>query len=485
MNTKKPAGQKLAATKKGRISAWPTLEVALAAFFLALPALYNGFPILYPDSMTYLDDGRIVARAVFLHRMSDYYGMRSFFYSLVILPFHWNLTAWPIVALQCLLVAYVIRLVVRALAPDSGAWFYLAMVLLLSLFTTAGWFSSLILPDILGSILYLAIFLLAFAAETLSRAERWSLYLIAWWGITSHATHLVLSTALCLLLVAIMAMQRRPWLRILKITGEIAAIIAVAAASQLALHGYLYGHPSLNGERPPFLMARVIADGPGRWYLEKHCGELNWAICSYVQHLNVDPDHFLWSPDGIWQTASDDQQEQMSHEEMPLVLATLRAYPGAQFQRSAANFWQQLTTFGFDDLGPSSWVLDEFPSVMPASRASYLRGKQAQDAIPLDELTEFQFWVVIGSVGFMAALAPMMLRFRRARLGSLTAVIAFVVICNAAVTGVLSMPEDRLEARVIWMVPFLSGIFAITWLNNRRLDAGRREAAKCPLAAAR
>src|ERR1017187_814746 len=78
--------------------------VLLGALLLAWPAFYNGFPLLYPDSMTYLGDGPVVARALFLHQFSDYYGMRSFFYSLGILPLHWNLTPWPIVALQCLLV---------------------------------------------------------------------------------------------------------------------------------------------------------------------------------------------------------------------------------------------------------------------------------------------------------------------------------------------------------------------------------------------
>jgi len=180
----------LARDGKGWFSVWPGATVLLGAIFLAWPAFYNGFPILYPDSMTYLDDGRIVARAVFLHRFSNYYGMRSFFYSLVILPFHWNATLWPVVALQCLLVAYVLRLVVRSISPRLAGAHYLVLVLLLSLFTSAGWFSCLILPDILGPVLYLSIYLLVFARKTLSRSERIFLSLIACWGVASHATRL-------------------------------------------------------------------------------------------------------------------------------------------------------------------------------------------------------------------------------------------------------------------------------------------------------
>jgi len=49
----------------------------------------------------------------------------------------------------------------------------------------------------------------------------------------------------------------------------------------------------------------------------------------------------------------------------------------------------------------------------------------------------------------------------------LTAVIVFVVVANAAVTGVLSNVEDRYQARVIWLVPLLAGVFVLTWLDQR------------------
>jgi hypothetical protein len=38
------------------------------------PAFYNGYPLLDPDSMSYLEDGPLVARAVFLHKFSANYG---------------------------------------------------------------------------------------------------------------------------------------------------------------------------------------------------------------------------------------------------------------------------------------------------------------------------------------------------------------------------------------------------------------------------
>ena len=53
------------------------------------------------------------------------------------------------------------------------------------------------MPDILGALLYLALYLLVFARETLSRVERIALSIVAVWGVTAHATHLMLAAGIC------------------------------------------------------------------------------------------------------------------------------------------------------------------------------------------------------------------------------------------------------------------------------------------------
>ncbi|MGD0730299.1 MAG: hypothetical protein ABR956_03480 [Terracidiphilus sp.] len=444
---------------------------------MAWPTFYNGFPLLYPDTMTYVGDGSVVARAVFLHQMSDYYGMRSFYYSLGILPLHWNVTLWPVAALQCLLTAYILWLVARSFRPRQTILPYLVLVLVLSLFTGMSWYAALIMPDYLGPLLYLSIYLLVFARETLNGTERISLYVISWWAVTSHATHLLLAAGMCMILGLLLAINRRAFRLRIQPVCELAAIVALAAAAQLALHSYLYGKPSLNGERPPFLTARIIADGPGRWYLEKHCGELKWAICDYVHHLPDDADNFLWAPDGIYQTASNEENQRLTQEEMPFVLATLRAYPRQQFSRSAANFLGQLKTFGFWDLGASAWVLDQFDSILPRAKTSYVRSRQARDALPLDLLTSIQIWAVRASLFVLAVFVPALWPRPSSRIFGLSLVIVSMVIANALVTATLSMVEDRFECRVIWLVPFLAGMCVLDWRAKDELEGRSGESA--------
>ncbi len=152
---------------------------------------------------------------------------------------------------------------------------------------------------------------------------------------------------------------------------------------------------------------------------------------------------------------------------MPFVLATLRAYPVEQISRSAANFWGQLTTFGFDDLDASSWVLDEFATVLPRAQSVYVKSLQARNALPLDLLTSIQLWAVLSTLAVIAVFVPLLWRMHSPRIAGMGVVVVSMVVANALVTGALSMVEDRFECRVIWLVPFLAGMCVLDWLNQR------------------
>jgi hypothetical protein len=252
--------------------------------------------------------------------------------------------------------------------------------------------------------------------------------------------------------------------------GKLAAILVVAMTAQMALHGYLYGKPTLNGERPPYLMARIVADGPGRWYLEKNCSRLQWAVCNHLSQFTGDPDTFLWAEDGAYQGASDAERAQIDQEEMPLVIATLRAYPMQQLSISAANSWDQFFHFGVYGFNANDWMLAQFDEVLPRAKASYLGSRQAHNALPLDLFTEIQWWTIVASLAVIAVLIPFLWRRHSPRLAGLALVVAASIVANACVTGALAVVDDRYQCRVIWLVPLLAGIFFLDWLQQRKVS---------------
>jgi hypothetical protein len=219
-------------------------------------------------------------------------------------------------------------------------------------------------------------------------------------------------------------------------------------------------------------MARILGDGTGRKYLQQHCPQVGWAICNHLGQISSDSDDFLWGPNGAFAAASDDDQQLMLQQEMPFVLATLRAYPREQLAASAANFWGQLKSFGIYGFDPSPYILESFATTLPRSRASYAVSRQAKGALPLDQMTDIQLWTVLPSLGIIMVSISLLGRRYSLRLAGLSLIVISIVGANAFVSGVLSVVDDRYGCRVIWLIPLLAAAFLLERLNRFEMGKG-------------
>ena len=440
--------------------------ILFAAIVLAWPAYYNRYPLLYPDSISYMGDGSNVARALLHREFSDYYGFRSLIYSLGILPLHGHVTPWPIVAFNALLTSYVLWLLLRSLFPERTVLRFLVVVLALSLFTGLGWLVGWVMPDLLGPLLYLSMFVLVFAGETLCLSERGALGTIAWWGMVAHASHLLLAIGLCPVLAAVLLLQKRGLRQSLRAVRPLAVILVVAVVSQVGLNWYLDDKPSLMGNRPPFLLARVLADGPGKWYVQKHCGVAPVGSCDQLKLVTDDAEDFLWGEHG-WVNASDDEQHAWNREELPVVLGALRDYPLQELRIAAAHFWEQLLTYAVASYDANAWIAESIDVVLPGKSAAYQRSRQAHNQLNEDFFSMVQDWALYVSLLLIVLWAIFGRRLWTPRLAALSVLILYVLLANAAVTGNFSNVEDRYQARVIWLVPLLALLFLLTWLGRK------------------
>jgi hypothetical protein len=437
---------------------------------LCWPAIFNGYPLLYPDSLGYLATGHGVTMKLrgLVTPESYYVSARSEIYEAAIFLLHVRGPLWPIVFVQAVLMAWVIWLVVRSLSQRSVAT-YLVLMAVLSSLTSVGWYASFIMPDILGPVLYLSLYLLVFAPESLRPWECAALSMAAWLSLAAHATHLLVGVALGMVLMGMWLARWTP----IRLRGErllwVAGLVFLATASQMAVHQRLYGRPSLTGDRPAFLMARLLGDGPARLYLQQHCYTLDWAICKHVDHLPTTDEGFLWTSHGIWDAATDEERTRFRREEMPLLLATLRSYPRQQIARSLANFLELLTTVGpwdFFDAGA-------FPSAgldyaLPGLSAEYPHTRQSHNSMPQVFCRAVQRVVLPASALVALALLPWTCRSGHRRLMALAGVVFFVVLANAFLAGVLSGVYARYQDRVAWLVVLLAGLMVDAWRPHRR-----------------
>ncbi len=443
--------------------------VGFGALSLCWPAIYNGYPLLFPDSLGYLAMGHGVTmklRGLFTPE-ALYSSSRSEIYEAGLFLLHGRGPLWPIIFFQAVLLAWVIWLVVRSLSQRPLVT-YLVLMAVVSSLTSAGWFVSFITPDVLGPVLYLSVYLLLFVLEMLSGWERVVLMVVGWFSLASHSTHLLLTAVLCVVFGALWLLRwtpmRRRGVRLLVVAG----LVLLAAGSQMAVHKRLYGRASLAGNPNAYLMARLLGDGPARLYLQQHCDTLHWEICKHVDNLPTTEGDFLWNSWSIWGAATEDERARLRSEEMPLLMATLRNYPREQAARSWANFLGELIAVGpWDFFDAGAFPPAGLEYAMPGLSAVYPHTQQSHNGMPQVFFRAVQRVVLPVSAMLSLALLPWCWRSGQTRLLGLAAVLWFVVLVNAFVSGLISGVYSRLQDRIAWLMVLLAVLMVRAWWADR------------------
>ncbi|MBS0562465.1 MAG: hypothetical protein JSR21_20650 [Proteobacteria bacterium] len=444
------------------------IPVLSAALLLLWPAAWNGYPLVFSDTGTYL------TQAIERHLGWD----RPPFYSLAILPLHMTLTTWPVVAAQALAAAWMLGLLRRALVPAASPWSVVPLAGLLALATSLPWCASQIMPDLFTGLLVLAAALLLLTPETLPPRTRWALVAAAAFMTAAHQSNLPILLAVLLALAPLRralgaAMPLGPRGRAMLALPPVLACAALIAAN-LAGHG----RASLSPYGNVFILARVIEDGPGRAALDRYCPEAGWKLCAWRDEMPDSADDFLWRADSPLNRAGGARA--VSAEADAIIEAAIRIAPLATAGSALRNFARQMADFATGD-GLTAWpatvspaILRDFPG---GEAASYAGARQTRDSLTVPEPLG-ALHIAAELAGVAGCLLALALGWRRHVGAGFAAAALLAVLANAAVTGCLSGPHDRYQARIMWL-PLAVAVPALPAM------LGRRAAASAAVAAAR
>ena len=372
-------------------------------------------------------------------------GARSVAYSLAAFIFGApNAKMWLLCAFQALATGFLGAATLLLFAnQERKLWRKLAV---LAVASPVAFVACLAIPDIFAGLVVLAIALVAVTYERMSAGVRTVTILIAAAGIAFHASHLPIGLAMTLAAIGWLAFDA--WRRAPVPRQQWAWVIApfvLGAAATVASNFVAFGGASLTGKRYPLTLARSVAEGPGKWYLEKNCDHLKYAICEVYPHsVPSSINEFLWGSNGIKERATPEQMDRIRAEESEVVLAATRAYPLVELNRFALNFARQLVRFE-----PGAAVLDSRIVLDP-------QGTPQLEPASYDRFwTTLVHWLTIISVSI-----SVLVLFRRFRAdGSSRPLIGLIVVgifANAAVCVYFSGIIDRYGARVIWLLPLLA-----------------------------
>jgi hypothetical protein len=458
------------ATKQSRATArsvqvfWiasPQARLAMTGIAIALsaallwPAAWNGYPLVFSDTGTYL------TQAIEHHLGWD----RPPFYSLAILPLHLTLSTWPVVIAQALLTAYMLHLLRRVLLPTASAWWLVPICGDLTVASAAPWFVSQLMPDLFTPLLAIALGLLALTPDRLSGRERLWLVLLSAFMIAAHQSNLPLALALPATLVAL---RRRFGVTTRRVGfARLAAPPTLACVALLTVNLIGHGRLSLSPYGNVFLLARAIEDGPGRDALRRDCPQSGWLLCPFRDAMPDNADDFLWRADSPLARAGG--AIAVSAEAGTIIAAAWRAAPSEMAQAALRNFARQLAWFATGD-GLEAWPNTVTPAIAldfpPAEYAAFAKSLQSTGSLrvpwPLPALHMAAAWLGVALCG-----AVLVLGWRRDVAAGFAAAALLTVLVNAAVTGCLSGPHDRYQSRVMWL-PLAIALPALPAVLTRR-----------------
>jgi hypothetical protein len=479
--------------------------VLVGAVVLCAPTIYNGYPFFFYDTHAYYTGGqksldfliRQACHAGFgcsgsLHAESVDSGVsessgaaaeptsqsgtistgRSPFYGVILYLADKLGTVWLMVAVQALVASWLLYLCCWCLVPDHCPVVFLCALVLVTALTSLPFFVGYLMPDVFAGLCILAMALMLVLYDRFTPVERTMLWMLVLCSMLFHRSHVLaggMLLGLVVLYVFIFATKH--------LQRAAPALLASGAAVVIGAVGFVMVDSAVSritglvATPPPFLLARVIEDGPGTSYLRQACAEKRYAVCRFVHRMPIDSGTFLWSKEpeeGVWYVVSPEERAQMAHEQYAIVFRSFLHAPLMQIAAIAGNFWHQLANFGVSDFEVKNDLKDFIGNSFGGSIADRFReSRAARNEIDLGALSALHAFVAFTSFLLLA------IRFRTLKVDTkaVFAVILTSIILNALVTGSLSAAVDRYQARVIWLLPFLAAVVEIKRLTEQ---AGRR-----------
>ncbi len=440
--------------------------VVIATLISCFVAFFNGYPLVYPDTGSYLHSGW--EYVVFLDR--------TIFYGLFLHAASYGSYVMGMVFFQGLLVCYLLYKALQLfLSGLRLTIFYLASVGFVTLFTGFSYNVSILLPDIFSSISFLALLVLLLH-QHLNWLERVVLAAIFVFSICTQLSTLpvlvpVLAAGAVYMLYNTLR-KKKTKVGVLRLS-----IVAALALSSLLIIPYVHyktdGNYKISGGSHVFVMNHLIEQSILDEYLKENCDKKNYKLCAYKDSIAFLGWDFMWAEKSpLYRTGGWDA----NREEYKAIIRDILKTPkyrkkaiikGAEY--SLKQFFTFQTTVsppqleGSAPYGQVQWRL-------PDTAKEYISSRQNTNRIELSFVNAAELPVFI--VSLLAAVlllcTPKLLRqMLPEERWSLTLLILYLI-TSAIMCANLSTVHARFQNRIVWMLPIFVGVILMRLYQEKR-----------------
>lgn len=426
------------------------LTLAGLTLLLLLPALFNGYPVLFADTADYLLRSRTLSPSP----------IRAPGYAVWIRVTSAGLTLWlPVIAQSALIAALAWR-TLRAVGKP-GPFTIFAAGLALATGTSVAWASSKAMPDVFIAGLILGLYLVAAHWGAMGIAARTLAVAAVIVGGTMHLTNLVVGASALAAMILLgksvtPQLTRASWLR----AG--AALVAAAGLMRAFERAPQDARPAAGSNSDVFVLSHLVETGLAQRLLQDRCGMESFALCPVRDTLTRQVELFVWRPEQSPRyLVLGDDPALIRRETRHILRGVVTHYPFALGASIVRYTGEQFLSFRVND---DIWrherrthvqraIIAVFPGDLPAQEAA----RQQANTLRLPWTTAVHLVVFLAAVAFslivlLRAASARELALDRA--AGLHVVVWVTLIVNAAVCANAASVFARYQSRVSWLLPF-------------------------------
>ncbi len=363
--------------------------ILTGAIFLMLDSFYNGFPIVYSDTSTYLASGfeletpfdRPITYGLFL-RIASLNG----------------LSMWLVIFFQALILSYLIFLLAKAVLGDKHFLKYsLTIIATLSLFTSISWTVCQVMPDIFTAIAFLCMTLLLLEKHT--KKTQVLLYFIFFLSIAMHISHFLI---FLLLLLILFTLKRYifPTKDFFNTKKHFALLFILSAISIVTMGS------ALSKSKHIFFMGAMVEHGIAKKYLDDQCENKNYKLCTYKDSLPSRAYEFVWDEKSPVYKIGSWKESKKEFNEIIYNTLTEPKYIKMHVVESAKATFDQLTKFGIGEGNGSflegTLLHERISKYFSSDLKHYACSKQSESKLSgLEKFNLISYFVVVLSILFI------------------------------------------------------------------------------------
>lgn len=441
------------------------ISVLLGAALLCFAAGYNMYPLVYPDTGTYIVTGlesRVPAD-------------RPLLYGLFLRHTSMRATMWFSLFAQALIVSSVVFGFIKTYfrTYKYHSIFFALLIPLISC-TALSIKTSTLIPDVFTPLPILCFFILLSGTNN-SILRVWYI-LISILCIGTHQSHMMI------LLIALFfygfhllfRKQLKPILHEWRKVRFLLPILVVGFFITPVINAIYSGKFFWSKSSGIFFMGRFADNGLLQTYLKENCHCENLELCQYQGKIPV---NFLWDSSSPLFKMGGWENPPAEYDLIVKKIMTTPRYLGMFIYKSFAASITQFFSFHISLRAENAAMSFDSPpyfglkTVYHHEIGTYVFSNQNTERLDYTAIDSRQTWFItillIGFFlllisGFKDEIMPFM---------PVIALILLYTIANAIVCGTLSIPNPRYQTRVFWLIPLvLMMSMLLVWLKKNKKE---------------